>query len=637
MEKPAPSRPTGPKTLLRPQGADLLPEENGVRHRIWAPEMASAEVVLFDEEGEGTLRAMPLAPEGNGFFSTTDEAGKAGDRYRYRLNGKGIYPDPFSRWQPEDVFDSSMVIDPWAYQWQVNEWERYPLRDSVFYELHVGTFTPAGTFRGAIAKLDYLISLGVTTIELMPIAAFPGRRNWGYDGVMLFAPDSSYGHPDDLRALIDAAHARGLNVFLDVVYNHFGPDGNFLSCYSPRYFDHGKKTPWGDAVNYSGTDSQHVRAMVLANVAYWMNEFRVDGFRLDAAHEILDDAEPHILAEVAAVVHERGGIVVAEDDRNLANLAMPAAAGGYGLDGLWADDFHHTVRVALLQQREAYFENFTGATSELVETLHNGWFYSGQVAPALGEQRGTPAGKLGMHQFIHCISNHDQVGNRAFGERLSHLASPEGYRAASALLCLTPAVPLLFMGQEWAASTPFLYFTDHHDDLGKQVSEGRRREFKEFFNAVHESRSISEIPDPQDEETFRRSKLRWEEQGDQEQAGLLELYRQLLKLRRTLPGVRHRKRENVGVSCLGDGVACIRFQDTKHSGVLLLVDLTGGHRLDGASDRVGALPEGWMWKPSLSTNEQRFGGTRGSATEIDLSDLPLHQPEAILLNLCPAS
>jgi maltooligosyltrehalose trehalohydrolase len=614
----------------RPQGADLLPE-GGVRHRVWAPEMKTVEAVIYEEKGEGSRREVRLSPEGNGIFTAVDQEGRGGDRYKYRLDGDGIFPDPFSRWQPEDVFNPSMVIDPRAYRWQVDSWEKIPLCDSVIYELHVGTFTREGTFRSAIARLDHLVSLGVTTVELMPIAAFPGNRNWGYDGVMLFAPDKSYGHPDDLRALVDEAHKRGLNVLLDVVYNHFGPDGNFLAAYSPHYFTSEKKTPWGDAINFSGPGAQHVRAVFTANAAYWMDEFRIDGFRLDATHEILDDSTPHILAEIARVVQARGGLVVAEDDRNLAELSLPSASGGYGLDGLWADDFHHTVRVALLQQREAYFANFTGDPEELVSTLHHGWLYCGQVAPALGSHRGTPTGKLAIDQFIHCISNHDQVGNRAFGERLNHLVSSEAYRAASALICLTPSVPMLFMGQEWAASSPFLYFTDHHDELGALVTEGRRREFKEFFEAIHESRAVTAIPDPQDEKTFRQSKLDWNEPADPQHHPVVELYRTLLQLRQQNPDIRHRSRESVAVKLLGDGIVCIHFHHTRHSGLLVLVDLTGGHSCDLSTLQPELLPSGWIWKPFLSTNEKRFGGPLDSVAERSIESIAFTHPEVLLL------
>lgn len=616
---------------LRPQGADLL-VSGGVRHRIWAPGSQTVELLVYGDSGDEIRRSVALKQEEvEGFHSLVDPHGKAGERYQYRLDNEKVFPDPFSRWQPEGVFLPSMVIDPLAYSWEVDRWRKIPLRDAVIYELHIGTFSEEGTFRGAISKLDHLVSLGITTLEIMPIAAFPGARGWGYDGVLLFAPESSYGHPDDFRALVDAAHKRGLNVLLDVVFNHFGPSGNFLPQFSSGYFDSDKNTPWGNAINFSGKDSQQVRALFLAVVAYWMDEFRIDGFRLDATHEILDDSTPHILTEIALAVHERDGIVVAEDDRNLADLAVPSTSGGVGLDGLWADDFHHTVRVALLQQREAYFANYTGDPEELAETIQRGWFYCGQLAPGLKKKRGTPTGKLRIEQFIQCISNHDQVGNRAFGERLHHLVSPEAYRAASALLCLTPAVPMLFMGQEWAASSPFLYFTDHQEELGKLVTEGRRREFKDFFEVLHESRSIKEIPDPQAENTFQQSKLNWEERSSPEHVAVFALYRQLLELRHTTSDIRLRTRDNVKVETLGDGIVSIRFQESRHSGLLVLADLIGGHSWDFSTTKRTDLPPDWTWEPILSSNETRFGGHRDTLEFAQSKPFSFTEPEVLIL------
>lgn len=621
---------------LRPQGADLLPG-GGVRHRLWAPTAESVEAVLFDPDGESIVRAISMEPEADGFFAVIDAKGRAGDRYQYRLDGD-IFPDPFSRWQPDEPSDPSMVIDPRAYAWAIDEWPRVPLRDAVIYEMHIGAFTLDGTFRSAIQRLDFLVELGVTTLEIMPVVAFPGERNWGYDGVMLFAPDSSYGHPDDFRALVDAAHHRGLNVILDVVYNHFGPDGNYLASFSPYYFNPDLKTPWGDAINFSGAHSSHVRAVFLANVAYWIDEFRIDGFRLDAIHEILDDSTPHILAEIARVAHERGAIVTGEDDRNLAPLARPVDQDGMGLDGLWADDFHHTVRVALTGKREGYFGNFAGTGLELAETVRHGWFFRGQQAPALKTRRGTPTGNLGLEQFIHCISNHDQTGNQAFGERLHHLVSPEAYRAASALLCLTPGTPMLFMGQEWAASSPFLYFTDHHDELGRLVSEGRKREFQDFIEALDQKTGGHEsIPDPQEELTFLRSKLQWDELSLPRHRHALQLYRELLKLRRNSRNIRRRTRDNCRVELLGTGVVGILFQETVHSGLLVLIDLHGGHEWEMAGHPFAQLPPSWMWRSFFSSNELRFGGAGSPSLASTSTRFTFDQPELIVLEPVRAS
>lgn len=620
---------------LRPQGADLLPA-GGVHYRIWAPQAQAVEVVIFEPEGNSIVRALAMTARADGFYVVVDKQGAAGDRYQYRVNGN-LFPDPFSRWQPNDPADPSMVIDPHAYRWKVDHWLRLPLEEAILYELHIGAFTPEGTFRSAINRLDYLVELGVTTLEIMPVAAYPGQRNWGYDGVMLFAPDSSYGHPDDFRALVDAAHQRGLNVILDVVYNHFGPEGNYLGCFSPHYFNPQLKTPWGDAINFSGPQSRHVRAIFLANVAYWLDEFRLDGFRLDATHEILDSSTPHILAEIARTARQRGAIVTAEDDRNLASLALPAEQGGTGLDGLWADDFHHTVRVALTGKREGYFASFEGTPDELAQTAAHGWFYRGQPTPFMPRPRGTPTGNVRPAQLIHCISNHDQTGNQAFGERLNHLVSPEAYRAASALLCLTPGTPLLFMGQEWAASSPFLYFTDHHDELGRMVTEGRRREFKEFVAALDQTQGPPVIPDPQAEATFLQSKLRWDELSLPAHQQSLLLYRELLHLRRTEVDIRKRTRQNCRAELLGDGVVGILFQESIHSGLLTLLDLSGGHQWEPAADPFAPLPPGWQWQVVFSSNDSRFGGPGSTTGQSAPTRFSFDQPELLLLKPVRAS
>lgn len=612
-----------------PQGADLLPDGEGVRYRIWAPQSRKAIVaILEDADEDDVVREVALRREKDGYFSGVDPNGCAGDLYKFSLDGGELLPDPFSCWQPGDPFSASMVIDHSSYEWRADEWRRVPLLESVIYELHIGAFTIEGTFRAAIEKLDYLVDLGVTTVELMPLAGFPGSRNWGYDGVMLFAPDSSYGHPDDLRALIDAIHRRGLNVILDVVYNHFGPDGNFLTKFSPFYFDETQHTPWGSAINFGGPHSRHVRSIYLANIAYWMDEFRFDGFRLDATHAILDRSTPHILCELARVAHERHGLIIAEDDRNLADLALPPKRGGMGLDALWADDFHHTTRVALTGEREAYLGDFTGAQDEVARTLNEGWLYSGQDSSVFKKPRGTPAGELSCEQFVHCISNHDQVGNRALGERLHHFVSPESYRAASVLCCLTPCVPLLFMGQEWAASSPFLYFTDHQDELGEHVTAGRRKEFSEFFSASGGSAEGVEIPDPQEEKTFQRSKLDWVERGNPDRAGILALYTEALSIRARHPAIIKRNRDNFRASVVGNGIVALRFRESAHCGLLLLVDLKGGHEVTLSDEKGMRLPSGWRWALTFSSNEERFGGDGPALEEKSGRAIRFTKPEA---------
>lgn len=564
---------------------------------------------------ENGARTLPMEPTLDGYFYALDSRGRAGDRYKFRLDGDEAktFPDPASRFQPEGVHGPSMVVDHRQFAWRGEERRpRLALADLSVYELHVGTFTEAGTFLAAIEKLDQLVELGVTAIELMPIADFPGRWNWGYDGVMLYAPSRAYGEPDDLKALVDAAHGRGLNVILDVVYNHLGPDGNYFGAYASEYFNAAHKTPWGDALNFDGERNGPVRTFFKGNIIHWMDDYHIDGFRLDAVHAIMDDSDRHILTEIAAAVHERGGFVVAEDERNEAALATTAAEGGVGLDGLWADDFHHSVRVALTGEQESYLQNFTGSADELRDTLEHGWHYRGQRRPEGEEARGTPCAHLPPYAFVHCISNHDQVGNRAFGERLTVACDPAAYRAASALLCLSPYTPLFFQGQEWGAATPFLYFTDHNEELGRLVTEGRRKEFK-GFSAFADEASVQRIPDPQAEQTFLRSKLDWSETSDPASAAakLRALHRAALRLRRDEPALRGRARGQWKI----DAVA----HPTDHG----LLALTFGHgecavifRLKPAEHPTeGHAFGGPAWRPIFSSNDPAYGG--GGETSYD--------------------
>ncbi|MFN2509128.1 MAG: malto-oligosyltrehalose trehalohydrolase [Chthoniobacterales bacterium] len=601
-------------TSERSQGADLLPD--GVRYRTWC-EHQQAEALILDSTGV-TLRIVPLKAEGDGYFSGVDGEGAAGDLYQYRFGDSQGWPDPASRCQSDSVHGPSMVVDPMAYQWSDGGWTAPGLSDLIIYEAHVGTFTAEGTFRSAIERLEHLVALGVTAIELMPVADFPGARNWGYDGVLLYAPARVYGPPDDLRAFVDSAHALGLAVILDVVYNHLGPDGNYTGVYHSGYRDARQQTPWGAAFDYA---SGPVRAFFAENAPYWMREFHIDGFRLDATHEILDRSERHILAEIAERVHSLGGLVIAEDDRNDPKLLRPAARGGYGLDAAWADDFHHVLRVMLTTEREGYYANYEGTATELAQTVRHGWLFRGQAQSTTGKPRGGDTTELAPQQFVCCISNHDQTGNRAFGERLGRVISPAAYRAASALLCLIPQTPLLFMGQEWSASTPFQFFTDHNAQLGSAVTKGRRREFRHFA-AFRDTALLTTIPDPQAESTFRNSKLRWEELHDPTNAGVLLLYREFLELRQTHPALRERSRESFEALELGGGIVALLFGRQGEYSCLLLADLIGGHEIPALDDARLTPGSGRDWQPLLSSNELRFGG--GDAS-------PFSEPTTLLL------
>ena len=584
----------------RSQGAEVL--GNGVRYRTWC-KYDHAEALIVDAAGK-TCRTVPLQSEGDGYLSAHDIAGGAGDLYQYRFGDSQGWPDPASRCQPAGVHGPSMVIDPAIYQWSDQAWTPPPYSALVIYELHIGTFTTEGTFRAAIERLDHLVALGVTALQLMPVGDFPGARNWGYDGVMLYAPARAYGSPDDMRALVDAAHALGIAVILDVVYNHLGPDGNYTSVYHDGYSNPKQETPWGAGLNYS---SAPVRAFFVENTPYWMREFHIDGFRLDATHEITDKSDRHILAEIADAVHSLGGFVIAEDDRNEPKLLLPAERGGFGLDGAWADDFHHVLRVILTGEREGYYANYEGSTTELAQTLTHGWLFRGQSQRTTGKPRGGDPDQLAPAQFVYCISNHDQVGNRAFGERLGQVISPASYRAASGLLCLVPQTPMLFMGQEWSASTPFQFFTDHNAALGQLVTEGRRHEFRNFA-AFRDPELLKTIPDPQAECTFKNSKLHWEELDDSAHAGVLQLHREFLELRRTHPAWRDRSRERWQAIELDSGIIALLFGAPGEYVCLVLCDLIGGHQMPDLDD-VRFIPGGGRdWERLLSSNENRFGG-----------------------------
>jgi maltooligosyltrehalose trehalohydrolase len=595
--------PTAPQSRgrVRSQGAELT--DRGVHYRTRCKH-SRAEVVIFDGGGN-IVRTVPLESEGNGYYSGFDEAGAAGDLYKYRFEGSDTWPDPASSYQPQGVHGPAMVMDPARYRWRQTERLRRPFSELVIYELHLGTFTEEGTFQAAIGRLPHLVALGVTAIELMPIADFPGDRNWGYDGVMLYAPARAYGTPDDLRALVDAAHGHGIAVILDVVYNHLGPDGNYLAVYDDVYYAQPRReTAWGAALDY---EAPAVRTFFIENALYWMRDFKIDGFRFDATHAILDNSARHLLAEIADAVQAEGGFVVAEDERNEAAIIRDRASGGWGFDGVWADDFHHVVRTLLTGEKESYYGNFEGTGSELAQTIRHGWLYRGQPQIISGQERGTDPSATAPEQFVYCISNHDQVGNRAFGERLSQAISPAAYRAASALLCLVPQTPLLFMGQEWGASTPFQFFTDHKGELGQAITKGRRREFKDFA-AFRDPALLEKIPDPQSEQTFLNSKLDWNELDTDQGSAILLLYSECLRLRRTLAAFRDRQRDSYAVLDEGDGIVAILFGREGVFTTAVVSNLAGTAPLPNMDAERLRPGEGRDWKRLLSSNESRFGG-----------------------------
>jgi maltooligosyltrehalose trehalohydrolase len=512
------------------------PQDGAARFTVWAPKAHQLSVRVRTGIAAGEH---PLARDEHGTFTGTIAGVKAGDDYTYRIDGGDERPDPASRWQPYGVHGASRVVDPDAFVWTDDGWKGIEMADFVIYELHVGTFTPEGTFDAVIPRLAALRELGITAIELMPVAQFPGERNWGYDGVQLYAPQNSYGGPDALRRLVDAAHAEGLAVVLDVVYNHIGPEGNYLAEYGP-YFTDVYRTPWGPAMNYDGADSDEVRRFVIENACYWVSDFHMDALRLDAIHGIFDFQARHVLAELTAHVHAlarklgRSVKVIAESDLNDPRLLRPVEKCGYAMDAQWSDDFHHAVHVALTGESAGYYEGFAqyGDIAAIADALARRFVFEGQYAPHRRRRHGAPAADVPADHFVISIQNHDQVGNRATGERLSALVPPDGLRLAAALLLLAPYVPLLFMGEEYGERAPFLYFVSHSDpDLVEAVRRGRREEFESFGWA-------GEVPDPQAVETFARSRIHFELRNEGEHARLRALYRELIAIRHEEPALR---------------------------------------------------------------------------------------------------
>jgi maltooligosyltrehalose trehalohydrolase len=574
---------------------------------------------------------------GGGHFGGLLAEVGAGERYRYRVDGQGPFPDPASRFQPEGVHGPSEVVEPSGFAWSDANWGGINLADLVVYELHVGTFTPEGTFGAVTTRLPYLKQLGVTAVELMPVAEFPGERNWGYDGVDLFAPAHVYGRPDDLRQLVDTAHRLGLAVILDVVYNHLGPDGNYLSAYSPFYFTDRHRTAWGPALNFDGEHSEETRRFFIENALHWVHEYHVDGLRLDATHAIVDHGPRHFLAELAERVHRsvagKAPLVIAEDHRNLAHMVKSEAQGGWGLDAVWADDFHHQTRRLLAGDQEGYFRDFSGSAEDLATTIRQGWYFRGQTSAYLGGPRGTDAAGIPPGRFLFCLQNHDQIGNRAFGERLHHQIELAAYRAAVALLLCSPAAPLLFMGQEWAAATPFQYFTDHTDQLGTLVTEGRRNEFRHFAAFSHPE-SCQQIPDPQARSTFLASRLVWEENTREPHASVLRLHQALLRLRQTDPVLRSAAREGCAIEAIDDGTIVLWRSAAGVSSLLGVYRLKGSGKVD-LSELSASIPlADEYWDTVLTTEEVSFSPDP-CRPRIDLSGcapvIQFARPSAVLL------
>ena len=510
-----------------PFGSQLT--SDGVRFRLYAPAASRVELELALAEG-GAERVVALQALGSGWFETVVAGARAGARYAYILDGAETrVPDPASRFQPDGVHGASVVVDPGAFAWPQDPWPGRPWSEHVFYELHLGTFTPEGTYAAAQAKLGELAALGITAVELMPLAEVPGARNWGYDGVLPYAPTRNYGTPEQLKEFIVAAHGHGLNVYLDVVYNHFGPEGNYLHGYAPTFYTERHKTPWGAAIDVEAPERDDVRAFFIENALYWTQEYRFDGLRFDAVHAIYDGADRRFLRELAHTVHERSDRplhLVLENENNEAPLLHDS------FRAQWNDDEHHVMHVLATGEKDGYYMDYADETvARFGRTLTQGFAYQGELSKNKGESRGTPSATLPLGSFVTFLQNHDQIGNRPFGDRIANIAPAAAVRALLGAYLLAPSPPLLFMGEEWAASTPFLFFCDFEPELARLVTEGRRNEFGAFA-AFADPAQRDRIPDPAAVETFERSTLRWNERGDEPHAGWLAYYRKLLAIRR---------------------------------------------------------------------------------------------------------
>jgi maltooligosyltrehalose trehalohydrolase len=580
----------------------IVEADGSVTFSVWAPRRQALSVSVRMPGGARDVSVeVPLQRGERGLFTARVSGGCAapGSDYRYVIPEVGPRPDPVSRHQPEGVHGPSRVVDPAAFHWTDRDWRGLPLEQLVAYELHTGTFSPEGTFDGVAARLGHLRDLGVTAIELMPVAAFPGTRNWGYDGAYLYAPQASYGGPDGLKRLVDACHRQGLAVILDVVYNHLGPEGNYLSDYGP-YFSHRYRTPWGDALNFDGPDSDEVRRFFLDNALYWLTEYHIDGLRLDAIHGIFDISARPILEELATAFHVqaahlgRQAWLIAESDLNDPKVVRPREVGGWGLDAQWSDDLHHALHAVLTGQRRGYFADF-GRVGQLAKAVTAGFVYDGQYAPHRRRRHGASSAGLPGHRLVGFIQNHDQVANAYLGRRLSQAAGVARQKVAAMVMVSAPSLPMLFAGEEYAEDAPFDYFTSHTDPaLARAVREGRHQE---YLHLLEEGADAAVWADPQAEETFLRCKLRWGSLHEAPHAEVLGYYRALLALRRRLPALHNGRKDLTRVA----------FDEDRRWVVIERNDPAGGAAvccasLGDAEARLILPTSSGVWRPALRTD-----------------------------------
>jgi maltooligosyltrehalose trehalohydrolase len=580
----------------------VLVGENACSFLVWAPRARSVEVRIV----EPREHAVPMQVAGRGYFHAVVEGISAGALYRYRLDGEKERPDPASRYQPRGVHGPSQIIDS-SFKWNDSRWRGIALEKYVFYELHVGTFTPEGTFDAIVPRLAALKDLGVTAIELMPVAQFPGERNWGYDGVYPYAVQASYGGPLGLKRLVDACHQHGIAVALDVVYNHLGPEGNYLADFAP-YFTDLYKTPWGQAINFDDAESDEVRRYFTDNALQWVTDYHVDALRLDAIHAIVDPSARTSLEELSSAVHAkaeelgRDVYLIPEDNRNDTRVVKSPEVGGWGLDSVWNDDFHHSLHVLLTGERDAYYQDFSGV-GDLAGAYREGFVYSGQYSKYRRKRYGISSKRIPARRFVVFSQNHDQVGNRSVGDRPSQSLSFEQLKLAAGTVLLSPYIPLLFMGEEYAETAPFQYFVSHGDPaLIEAVREGRKKEFAEFG-------WVGDIPDPQSEATFLGCKLNWNLHAEGQHRVLWNFYQELLRLRRDIPVLANLDKDAMEVTPFTDQkVLLVRRWDA--SGQVLIV-----HSFDRIPASVNLPVPAGKWQTVLDSNEERWQGDGGATTD----------------------
>jgi maltooligosyltrehalose trehalohydrolase len=579
----------------RKLGAELI--SGGVSFRVWAP--AHSRVAVVIENGEES----PLEREPSGHFSGVIPSASAGTRYRFRLDDEGdTYPDPASRYQPEGPHGPSEVVDSHAYRWRT-EWSGVSMKGLVIYEMHVGTFTRLGTYTSAIDSLPQLADVGVNMIEMMPVHEFPGRFGWGYDGVDLWAPVHIYGSPDDLRGFVDAAHEHGIAVILDVVYNHFGPDGCYLSKFTPDYFTKSYRNDWGDAMNFDIGEASGARELYVENAAYWIDEFRFDGLRLDATQSIQDQSTPNVMREITdrarAAAGTRSIFIVGENEPQNVRLLSE-----YGFDAMWNDDWHHSAMVAATGQIEAYYTDYRGRAQEFVSMAKLGFLFQGQRYKWQKQRRGTPSHHIDPERLVCYLQNHDQVANSAFGERLQELTPPGRLRALTALLLLQPQTPMLFQGQEFASSSPFLYFADHNRELAQKVADGRREFLTQFPSII---KVVDQLADPADPQTFERSKLDFAERD--RHAAAVDLHRDLIALRRSDATISQQRSDILHGSAIGEHTLILRWLLGTDADRLLILNLGSAVDFDPAPEPLLAPPLGCEWETLWSSESMKYGGS----------------------------